>query len=119
VFEDHAVEDEAAPSNRPEDPYTPASNRPDMVDVTEPGEDLAQLLEDDPESGLAAVKLLLSQESASRSTPVELAIMVAEESGVNIFRVMHEHPDVVSELWGDLEITPSLIDRVDAYVEAG
>ncbi|MFB6081591.1 MAG: hypothetical protein ABEJ67_02100 [Halanaeroarchaeum sp.] len=88
-----------------------------MVDRTDPGDDLAALLETDPEEGLAAVKVLLSQESATVSTPVELAVLLAEESGVNLFRVMREHPDTVTELWDEsLEITPSLIDRVDAHV---
>lgn len=79
-------------------------------------ETFGDIADQSPEETLAALKLVFQQEDFTREHLIEIAALVATEEGLNIFRLMQEHPETTEELF-DIDPTrfsDDLLARFDA-----
>lgn len=82
-----------------------------------PEETIADLAGDDPE-GVISLFASVIPEDADSEDVVVLAVAFAKE-GVNVFRLMQDHPKATEQAFGNTyEIGQSMIERMDAVIES-
>lgn len=80
-------------------------------------EEIVALAEDDPEGLIVGLKVMTSQDDFGKQELVEVAAYVARE-GVNIFRVLQDHPETAVDVFGeDLDVDALPVEKLDQIAE--
>ena len=81
-------------------------------------ETLGEVAEERPREVLAAIDDRLGEETLTRDRLVSLVADVAREHGLNLPRLMNEHPGAVEDLWGrSIEFDERVVEMVDDTLE--
>lgn len=95
-------------------------------DDQSPGEgplsaDLRRLQEEDPEAFLELVFTRINERSEAMfdvEVFVEVAVTLARDEGINLYRVLNEHPGYVETLTGEtLAFDEAMVSQIDEIVE--
>lgn len=83
-----------------------------------PDESLGDLAEENPEDVLFAIHVLLGDESIGRDEVIVAIAELAQTEGLNLPRLINEHPDTVEELWGEsYRFEESTIERTEEIID--